>query len=120
MAPPLRHRAAGQRNQVGLLGTVELTILPARGLLSEQSRREAFLHEGLADPVPRRSPALHRLGHPVVVPTRPVRPGIGLEQNPRMDDHGRRPLPSANQVFQFGTFLGGQVDDCLLYTSRCV
>ena len=96
---------------MGLLGAVEFAILPARGFLPKQGRCQPFLHPRLADSVHRGGPALHRFGDPVVVPTRPVHSGIGLEQNPRVEDDGRRPLPGANQVFPFGAFLGGQADD---------
>lgn len=94
-----------------LLGAVELTILPAGGLLAQQRRRQPLLHERLAHPVHRGGPAFHGLGNPLVVPTRPARAGIGLEPNPGVDDHGRRPLPGVDPLIQLGAFLSGQTDN---------
>lgn len=106
MGPSRRWRAARQRDQVGLLGAVKLAILATGGFLPEEGRRQPRLHECLAHPVHRRGATLHRLGNLGIVPARPARTGIGLEQNAGVDNDGRRPLPGADQVIQLGAFVG--------------
>ena len=108
MGPPRWGGATGQRDQLRLLLPVELPIEPARGFLAEQRRRHAFLHKGLADPIHRRCAAFDGFHHPVIVPTRSPGPHIGFQQNPRMDQRGRRPvLPRVDQMLQVGAFFIG-------------
>ena len=66
---------------MGLLGAIELAVLPAGGLLAEQRRREPLFDERLAHPVHRGGPTLHRLGDLLVVPTRgPAAPASALSK----------------------------------------
>ena len=111
MGPSLRGRTARQREQVGLLGAVELAILATGGLLPKQRRRQPLLHERLAHPVHRRGSTLHRLGNLLIVPAQPARAGIGLEQNAGVDQHGRRLLAGADQVIKLGALVGGQANN---------
>ncbi len=93
------------------LGAIELAILSAGRLFPEQRRRESLFHERLADPVHRGGPAFHRLSHPLIVPARPARARIGLEQNARVEDHRRRSRPRAAQILPLGALFIGQADD---------
>ena len=96
---------------MGLLGAIELAVLPAGGLLAEQRRRETLLHERLAHPVHRGGPTRDRLGNPFIVPALPTFADIGLEQNAHVDQHGRRPLAGADEVIQLGPLFIGQTNN---------
>ena len=111
MGPSRWRGATGQRNQLGFLCSIQLPIKPTGGLLAEQGRCHTFFHKGVADPIHGRGSTLHGFGNLCILPARPSRTDIRLQQNPGMDQGRCRPArPGVDQVFQVSAFFIGQKD----------
>ena len=112
----LRRRGAGDGDQAGLLGAVELAVLPAGGRAALDGLVQALLHELLADAGDGGGAGLQRLCDPVVGPG--VGIGVGLEQDAGAGDQRGLALAGGGQALQLLALLGGQTHHELVFQSH--
>jgi hypothetical protein len=83
-------------------------------MLAVQHRLEAFLDQPLTCPEDGREAGVQGRHDPAVTPAVACLGDIGLEQDPRLENRGRRALALVDQGFKRLTFLRAETDDVLL------
>lgn len=108
-------RRAGQRNQVGLLGAIELGPVLARARsVGAQRRRQALFDEALAQALDGRDADLERFGNASVAPSRPARGLVSLEQDLRVLEPAHVRLAAREQLAQLRALVRRQRDPIFL------
>lgn len=106
--------AAGQRDEVGLLGTVKLAhVCPARGL-AIQGRLQPTLDKALADAADRRLAHLDRSGDGLVHPGGATRTLVGFQEDPGVGQLAGRRGARREERLELLPLWGGQDDRIFL------